>query len=474
MSQAPIRSPKFDLLLCSIVLLILWFVPSPAGLSDASWHYLAIFATTIFALLLGPLPLGPLVLLGLMTAVLSGTLDFKSSLSGFADTTVWLVVAAFLLAGAVRRTGLGKRIALILVSKLGKSTLGLGYALVGSELILGPVVPSNTARGGGILAPIVRALSEALGSTPHENPRKAGEYLTLVGAHANLIAAAMFLTGMAANPLIAKAAKQIMDVEFTWGLWAMGALVPGLLGLLLLPLFFYVLAPPELKLSGAAQTEARHELSVMGRWNRAQISMGILLGIMVVLWASSPIHHMGSAQVALMGVLTLVLLRIQTWKELIEDAAAWDSLIWLGGLLTLANGLKDVGVIEWFQLNVQVRIQSMGLTGIMVIILLALIYFVSMYAFSMLTAHISAMVGAFLAVGLALNAPPMMSIMLLAAFSNLCGCLTNYSSGPIIIYFGLGYVPTARWFKFGALTGLFHIAIWLGPGLLWWKVLGWL
>lgn len=474
MRQTFLRSPQWRLWVCLLVLLLLWFLPAPSGLTTISWHYLAIFGTTILGLLLGPLPLGPMVLLGLMTAVLSGTLPFDHALSGFSDSTVWLVVAAFLLAGAVRRTGLGRRIALLLVKKLGHSTLGLGYALAGSELLLGPVVPSNTARGGGILAPIVRALAEALDSHPEAQPRRAGEYLCLVGAHANLIAAAMFLTGMAANPLVSKAAQDIFEIDFSWGLWALGGLLPGLLGLALLPLFFYWLAPPELKSATEARAEAIKELEAMGRWDRSQIGMGLLLLSMLVLWASKPLHHMGTTQVALMGLLALVLFQLQTWKELLEDAASWDSLIWLGGLLTLANGLKEIGVIQWFQLSVQSRIQSLGLTGLTVIVLLALIYFFSMYGFSMLTAHISAMVGAFLAVGLALNAPPLVSVMLLAAFSNLCGCLTNYSSGPIIIYFGLGYVPTARWFKFGALVAVFHLLIWLGPGLLWWKVLGWL
>ena len=79
---------------------------------------------------------------------------------------------------------------------------GLGYAICASELILGPLVPSNTARGGGIIAPIVDSISRSLGSEPQKDPEIAGEYLHLVGAHANLITAAMFLTGMAANPII--------------------------------------------------------------------------------------------------------------------------------------------------------------------------------------------------------------------------------------------------------------------------------
>lgn len=148
--------------------------------------------------------MGVMVLGGLVTLTVTQTMTFENALSGYGNKTVWLVVAAFLIAGAVRRTGLGRRMAFMLVSLIGKSMLGFGYSLCGSELILGPVVPSNTARGGGILAPVMRSLAEALGSYPHKDPKRAGDYLTMVGAHANLITAAMFLTGMAANPLVAQ------------------------------------------------------------------------------------------------------------------------------------------------------------------------------------------------------------------------------------------------------------------------------
>ena len=121
----------------------------------------------------------------------------------------------------------GKRIALICIQELGKSVTGLGYAICTTELILGPLVPSNTARGGGIIAPIVDSISRSLGSEPKKKPRLAGEYLHLVGAHANLITAAMFLTGMAANPIISRAALDVYGIEFDWVTWALGSIIPA-------------------------------------------------------------------------------------------------------------------------------------------------------------------------------------------------------------------------------------------------------
>lgn len=448
-----------------------FFVTAPEGMSESGWHVLGVFAATIVSFLLRPLPMGPMVLLGLIALSATQVLDFKVVLSGYGEKVVWLVVAAFLIAGAVGRTGFGRRVALTMVTKLGKSTLGLGYSIAATELVLGPVVPSNTARGGGIIAPIVHSLSGALGSTPLVKPERAGRYLALVGAHANLIAAAMFLTGMAANGLVSAAADDVFGVSFGWGTWALGAIVPGLIGLALLPLFLYKLAKPTIKDAGAAQEVARRELGEMGPWSFAQKTMAAVFVVMLGLWCTTPWHGMHAGVVAWIGVCALLVARADDWQEMTSDPKPWDTLIWLGGLLAMANALKDQGVVDYFAKIMQDQVT--GMAPLAVVLVLGLVYFYSMYGFSMFTAHISAMVFAFFTVAAAVEAPPLLMIGVFAYFSNLCGCTTNYSTGPVVIYFGLGYVPAGQWFRIGALMSLFHLLIWLGVGLAWWKLLGW-
>jgi len=403
--------------------------------------------------------------------MLTNTLTVDEALSGYGNSIVWLVVAAFLIAGSVVKTGFGLRIALILVKRFGNSILGLGYTITAAELILGPIVPSNTARGGGILAPITRSLAEALDSFPEDKPERAGAYLTTLGAHANLITAAMFLTGMAANPVLAESAKIVFDVEFTWGMWALGAIVPGLLGLALLPPFIKLLTKPELDDTKAAQKSAEENLEKLGSRTFSEKVMGAVFVILIVLWTTKAFHGMGTTLVAWIGVTLLLLTKTQRWEEMAQNSKAWDTFIWLGGLLTMANTLKTHGMIDWFAGIMQVMLSDME--GLTVVILMGLIYFYSMYAFSMLTAHIFALATAFFAVALGVGAPTLLIIALLAYFSNLCACITNYSTGPVIIYFGLGYVKSPRWFSIGFFVSLFHITLWLTVGLAWWKFLGW-
>ena len=459
------------LLACVVITIILWIATEFSAAPPQGWHVFSVFIAVIVSFILRPFPMGTMVVLGLVVLNATQTITIKEALSGYGDDTVWLVVAAFLIAGSVVHTGFGRRLALVLVQALGSSTLGLGYSLCASELLLGPVVPSNTARGGGILAPIMDSLSRALESTPYEQPERAGKFLALVGSHANLIAASMFLTGMAANPLVSKAAKDVFNIDFDWSTWALGAIVPGLIDLLLLPLLIYKLSTPTLTDARPAQQKAKDELGNMGPMSWREWVMFSTLTLLLVLWVTKFLHGMGSTLVAWIGVSVLMITKTETWENIITNSKAWDTLIWLGGLLTMANLLKDYGFIEWFAGAMQEWVVGFG--GVAVVILLALIYFYSMYAFSMFTAHISAMVPTFLAVCLAANGSPLLAVALMAYFGCLCGCTTNYSTGPVVIYFGLGYVQVPKWFSVGFVVSIFHLAIWLGIGMLWWKVLGW-
>lgn len=192
---------------------------------------------------------------------------------------------------------------------------------------------------------------------------------------------------------------------------------------------------------------------------------------MLLLWSTKSLHGMNATLVAWIGISILLFTRTQTWEEIVRNSQAWDTLIWLGGLLTIANMLKEFGLVEWFANKMQTMLS--GMDGLAVVIVLALIYFYSMYAFSMLTAHIFALAAVFFSVALSTGAPVLLTVGLLAYFSNLCACTTNYSTGPVVIYFGQGYVKPNRWFSIGFLVSLFHMSIWLTIGLAWWKFLGW-
>ena len=325
--------------------LLLYFLPVP-GLNPGQRHLLAIFAATIISLVAQPVPMGVSVLVAMTALVLTHTLPGAKVLSGFSNATVWLIFTAFLFARAITATGFGLRIAYLFVRRFGHSALTLGYSVVASDLALAPFIPSDTARGGGVIYPIARSLAQVFGSEPGPTSGRIGAFLMLVGFHATYTTSAMFLTGMAANPLIAEMARKVAHVELTWGQWALAAAVPGLFSLTIVPFLIYRLYPPEIRDTRAAQHHAIEELHRMGPLSGREMRlMVVLIGVMAG-WVTSPWHGLHNAFVALAGVSALLLGRVLAWDDLLHETKAWDALVWFAGLLMMADALLDSGVIK--------------------------------------------------------------------------------------------------------------------------------
>jgi DASS family divalent anion:Na+ symporter len=414
--------------------------------------------------------MGVSVLLAMTILVLTNTLPGTKVLSGFSNATVWLIFTAFLFARAITATGFGLRIAYLFVRRFGHSALTLGYSVAASDLALAPFIPSDTARGGGVIYPIARSLAQVFGSEPGPTAGRIGAFLMLIGFHSTYTTSAMFLTGMAANPLIAEMASKIAHVELTWGQWALAAAVPGLLSLTVIPYLIYRLHPPEIRDTQAAQRHALEELHRMGPLsNREWRLLAILLGVMAG-WVTSPWHGLHNAFVALAGVSAILLSRVLTWDDLLHETKAWDALIWFAGLLMMADALLDSGVIKI--ISSAVFAHMTGWPWPVAAAFLACTYLYVHYGFASMTAHVTALYPGFLAAGLVAGAPPLLMALLLAYFSNLDAAMTHYGTGSAPVYFGAGYVSQTTWWRLGFLISLVNLIIWLGVGSLWWKLLG--
>ncbi len=466
-----LKSSLLKLFFCVFLGMMLWLV-KPDALTEAGYHVLVVFIVVLVSFFLRPYPMGLMVMMGLLVLSITHSIHFKETLEGFSHPVVWLVIAAFMLARCIIDSGLGKRIALLIIHRLASSETKVAYGICLSELILGPLVASNTARGGGVLSPIVSNMVNALGLTPEKDSDRIGEFLFLTGAQANLITAAMFLTGMAANPLASAYAKEFLNVSFGWLTWAKGAIVPGLVSLFLLPLFLKLIVRPKSRDMKAVVASSAEALKALGPISQHEKIMGVVFLLLLTLWSLSFLHGLSTVYVAWIGVMVLLISHTLSWESFTKNTQAWDTMIWLGGLITMATALKEEGVIKWLIQLISLDFFH-GFSPLWALLLLAMIYFYSMYGFSMLTAHISAFLGGLFVLCAKLNTPPMVTVAMLCYFSNLCACLTHYSTGPVVIYFSYGYVTIHRWFVVGFLMSLYHLVIWGGLGLLWWHYLGW-
>lgn len=155
---------------------------------------------------------------------------------------------------------------------------------------------------------------------------------------------------------------------------------------------------------------------------------------------------------------------------MLEEHAAWDIFMWLGGLIGLAGLMAKFGFITWFTAVVSAKLKGVpwGVTFVVVVV----VYFYAHYGFAGLAPHVVLMYAAFATLAVAAGAPKYPVALSLAGASSLCTALTNYAASPATIFFGAGYVDQTTWWKFGFLVSMINLGIWIGVGSLWWKLIG--
>lgn len=445
----------------------LYFLPVP-GLNSQQRHLLAIFLATIVSLVAQPVAMGVSVLTSLILLALTQTVPANKVLSGFSSQTTWLILAAFLFARAITHTGLGTRIAFFFIGRFGRSPLSLAYSIAAANSVLAPFVPSDTARGGAIIYPITRSLTRALGSEPGPNGAT-GAFLMLAAFHTNYVASGLFLTSMAANPLIAEFASKIAHVDITWTRWALAMLLPGFLSMLIVPWLLARWAPPSPGDAAAARSMAAAQLAKLGPVSASERSLIVILAGVMCGWIFSPLHGVPNAFVAIAGLASILIARVIAWQDMLAETAAWDVFLWFGPLLMMSDQLAETGVVA--VLSTAAFSYLHGWPWQASLAVLSLLYLYIHYAFASMTAHAIAFFPPFLAAAIAAGVPPFLAVLALAAFSNLDAGLTHYGTGSAPIFFNDRYVTLPTWWRFGFLLSLVHIVLWLGIGTLWWSLL---
>jgi len=429
---------------------------------------LAIFFVTILGIVLKPIPMGTISLIGLTLTIVTRTLTFNQAFSGFVHPIVWLISIAFFISRGFIKTGLGERLAYIVIKYLGKSTLGMGYGMLLTDFLLAPAIPSVTARAGGIIYPISRALAKAFDSEPHRYPRKLGTFLMVTIFQGSVITSGMFLTSMAGNPLIANLAKNV-HIHLNWSTWLLASSLPGLLCLISVPLLIYLFYPPEMKKTPHARKLAEEKLQAMGPMQPQEWIMLLSFVVLITLWIAGPLFGMEAVTAALIGLVILLLTSVLSWGDVIREKEAWNTLIWFATLIMMATFLNEFHITSWFSHWVQIHAQ--GLHWLVAFVLLTSIYFYSHYFFASIVAHVGAMYSPFLILLIALGTPPVLAAMTLGLISNLMGGLTHYSCGSAPIFFGSGYLKITVWWKIALYTSLFNLFVYLTVGSAWWTLI---
>jgi DASS family divalent anion:Na+ symporter len=444
--------------------LAIWLSPIPAGLTREAWHLFAIFAAAIFAVILNAFPLLTASLLAVSAAVLTRTLDPAKAFAGFANSSVLLVVVAFLVANAVVKSGLGRRISLLVVSLFGRSTLGLGYSIFFTDALIAPAFPSNTARGG-VLYPIVLSLAQGSGSMPEdEGNRRMGGYLMFCGMASLSVSSALWLTATSGNP-IAVSLAQHYGVKINFGSWIVAASIPVLSMIALLPLILYRVFPPGVTKTPEAPKAAREVLRNMGRLTRDEWIVAVAFAFMVTGWVLAGTLNLSLAAVAFAGLGALLATNVLTLDDINLQGGTLVTFIWLAVLFALSGQLNELGFMGY--MGGQLTSLLGGITWPIAYVLLLLIYVFMHYMFVSQTAQILALFDVFLGVGVKTGVPaPLMAFALLFA-SSYFSTITPQGGSQNVIFVGSSYLTQGELYRLGLLTTVFCLLVFLVIGTPW-------
>lgn len=470
-----------------VIWLALWLVPVPAGLNANQWHYFALFAAVIAGLILESMPVGAIGLIGLTAAGVLGYVEsdpnksLRWMLSGFSESTVWLIVGAFVFSIGYRKSGLGRRLALMLVHGLGRHTIGLGYAVAFSDLVLAPATPSNTARSGGTIYPIVSNIPRIYGSEPGPTAGKIGTYVMWTAFATTAVTSSLFLTALAPNAAALSIARKIANVDVGWSQWFVGFAPLGIPLLLLVPLLSYLVCRPEVKQSPEIVTWSSGELAAMGPPSRNEWIMAALVLLAMFLWITGanptiklPVlgsNFINPTMVVFVVVSLMLVSGVIEFDDIIAEKSAWEVFFYFTSLLTLSSGLNEIGFIKWVAEGYAKPLAAMS--PMLGMILLVTFFFWVHYFFSSITSHTAAVLPVVLAVGSSIPGLSIPTLTLLCVYSlGLMGVISPYATGPAPMYFGSGYIGKSDFWKFGLIFGVVYFAGLLLIVLPWLQLIG--
>ncbi|HRL49379.1 MAG TPA: DASS family sodium-coupled anion symporter [Propioniciclava sp.] len=470
------RRRLIELVGCIALVGILVLLGPPAGLSSAAWTVFALYLGAMAGLMLRPVPEPVVFLLAIGGAgvALSGSKEvgLGDLLAGYADPTAWLVFSAFFIGTAFAVTGLGKRIAYLLIKALGNTPLKLGGVACLTDLILAPATPSNAVRTGGITYPIMRNIAAALDSDPGPQGKRIGRYLTMVTYYASFATSTLFLTAIAFLPLTVRVIREGFGLPaVTWMDYATWAFAPGIVMLAIVPLAVYLMERPTLTHIDN-KSIARSGLDELGPMSRREKWLLVLFIAAILGWALGSFAGINANAIAILFVALLLVTGVIDWSDMLNTTSAWTTFIWYGGVIGVIGALSKTGFFTWLGEFIHTYINLSGWPWPSVMIVLVLVVIACRYLFASGVVYAGTVLPILVAIAAAAGVPPYPALMLLAMVSIYGGQVTHYSGTLSPVLFGVGYVSQNKWWAMSLAMALIWAVISFVVGVPWWGLLG--
>ena len=458
----------------SILLLIIligimvaaYILPTPQGLSHHGQVMIGIMLVGGILWITELIPLAATGLLIMIIQPLLGTLPSEEVFASFGNQAIFFLIGAFILAAAIEKYGLHKRLALRLLGFFVKKPRLLSLGIMSSCTVLCFIMPEHGVAA--LFLPIVTSILLVMKVPPRQS--NFGKICMLSVAYGCSIGSLGTLVGGARNPLTINLLATLdppITVSFLdWMVYAMPVVF------IAFPLVWLVLNfafPVEVSSIEDVKKELEEQKEQVGPWTGSQLTVLGIVGLTVFLWVfiSYPIYF-GLAVIALTGSLLLFLTKKLSWRD-VEVRVPWGIILLYGGAITLGVGIQKTGAGAWIAYRIFEYAGNQTFLVILVLIVLTVL----------LTNFMSnvAAVAILLPIGLsvAVEVPgvsPLLAAMIIALSGGLAFMLVISTPGNAITY-SAGYFSTRDLLRAGVLANVLCIGVIFLVALVYWKgVLG--
>lgn len=335
-------SPNYGIILLSLIVLVaIYLLPAPLDLSVEGKNALGIFLAAIILWTTNAIPLS---VTGLFVIVLLPLLNVMSSTEAFSlfgNKAVFFILGAFILAAALMKTGLSKRIALMMVSRFDETPRKLLCSIMFSSAVLSFIMPEHAVAA--IMFPVVAAIADSLNLEPLNS--KYGTLLFLSMAWGAIIGGVGTLLGGARNPLAIGLLEENTGLTINFFEWCV-AIIPIVfvmlaVGFVVLNLFFHI----DVDDVRSAKKVLGRELERMGEMDIYEKKTGMILFSTILAWIFLG-NILGLAVIAMLSAVSLFFFNILNWDD-VESNVNWGIILMYGGAIAMGSALARTGAAEW-------------------------------------------------------------------------------------------------------------------------------
>lgn len=335
---------------------VILMIPVPEGLTPVGMKALALVVVAFIFFMTEPVPLPGVALFIAVSQVLLGLEKPTGVAQSFMSDSVFFIMGSLMIAAAIVKQNLDKRIALAIVRLTGPRVERIVLGLVSVSAVIASFIGEHTVSA--MMLPVGVALIKFT-SDDRKKVKNLSILLMLSIAYGAMIAAIGTPSGGARNAIMLAYWKELFGLNLTYFQWVVAAYPIILLEIPFVAYVLYRSFSPEVKDLSPAISALRAKVEEEGKLTRQDwVTIGIFL-ITVVMWMTVS-DRIGLGITALIGVLLFMAAGVVRWEDL-NNNVNWGTILVYGGAISLGIMMKQSGVAEWIAKSFLTWVEPIGI-----------------------------------------------------------------------------------------------------------------